>query len=324
VRAAMLNVECLSRIQELQSRLFDCSTPGGVVRSPTPTLLDLPDPTTLVALRSQSTAHTRVGVLSMGRVASTIMLGDAVVVPWPKLVQGDDTPPPCLSCTSHGWCMAIRSAVGTESAPVLPSTQSDLEQAALRRVSLMLVDSAGNAVTYSRVKARLLDEFGDDLVERIKPRVRGILRDAADEIDRQSTGSTPTPSDLGQSQNSGSSEPSWARTCLFETEPAPESAHGGGDDGGMTGPDADDEAGASSVDVTAMQQELDHWETELDKLEGTASEEEQTLQVSRSRRVWQHRLAGFLSVCEVGVAGGVHQRDRRTPSRFFSAGLSPC
>lgn len=260
----------------------------------------------------------------MGRVASTIMLGDAVVVPWPKLVQGDDTPPPCLSCTSHGWCMAIRSAVGTESAPVLPSTQGDLEQAALRKVSLMLVDSAGNAVTYSRVKARLLDEFGDDLVERIKPRVRGILRDAADEIDRQSTGSTPTPSDLGQSQNSGSSEPSWARTCLFETEPAPESAHGGGDDGGMTGPDADGEAGASSVDVTAMQQELDHWETELDKLEGTASEEEQTLRVSRSRRVWQHRLAGFLSVCEVGVAGGVHQRDRRTPSRFFSAGLSPC
>lgn len=205
------------------------------------------------------------------------MFGEAVVVPWPKPLAGREERdnPPCMSCTTHGWCMAIRDAAVTQHAPVLPSSMADLEQAALNKVALMLVDSAGNSVTYSRVKARLRDEFGEDLVDRIKPRVREMLREAAEETDRLSEPSTPSLSDLDASHNSGSSEPSWAHTCLFE----PSGSDGTVDSAAeQTSPDpADEDDGIT--DVGALQDELDHWETQLDRMQSAEDEEQETLVV---------------------------------------------
>ena len=101
------------------------------------------------------------------------MLCDTVQVPWPRDEGGDerDSGPPCLTCSAHGWCTEIRSAAGMRRASILPITMSDLEQAALRKVAQMMVDTTGAGVTYSRIKAKLLAEFGEDLVERIKPQV---------------------------------------------------------------------------------------------------------------------------------------------------------
>jgi len=224
--------------------------------------------------------------LNPGKSDAMLMFAESVVVPWPKFstTDRDGFLAPCLTCVSHGWCMAIRAAAETGEAPVLPSSQDDLEQAALRKVSQLLLNASGGTVTYSRVKAKLIDEFGSSLVDRIKPRVREMLQEAAEDSDRHTA--TASPSSEASTMTSSASEPSWARTCLFERtdtsndEDAAAAAADDAIDDVSSGRGAD-----SPVDVGALQMELDHWEDELDKLSCADSEEELTLKICLQTKV---------------------------------------
>jgi hypothetical protein len=111
-----------------------------------------------------------------------------------------------------------------------------------------------------------------------------MLRDVAEESDRISSMNSDEGKVIGASQATSGSEPSWARTCLYDHGTAAAAAADQEHDGPIfidVDVDMADTTARSPVqdtaDVPAMQLELEHWEIELAKLQGSETEEEETL-----------------------------------------------
>eukprot|EP00041_Stephanoeca_diplocostata_P013500 m.236927 g.236927 ORF g.236927 m.236927 type:complete len:474 (+) comp19360_c0_seq1:263-1684(+) len=281
-----------------------------------------------------ATTIQRLKELNPGKDASSLLLSTKVTVPWPKVEA------PCLTCTAHSWCTAVRAA---SSGTIDGNNDSDVEAvsrrnsaqnnmallraaedndtidaAAVAYAENLLSASRSNSgegthrqpLTYSRVKIKVQTEFGDVVAERVKPHLRGMLErlalendkmfsdaSAAEASDGYSAGidadvegtdddtckphsrdrvSTRKDSAIVPGKSTGTTEPSWANTCVYGA--AIDNAHVGVDADSSNTDCVDVAAPIRAQDVDDMKFEVEHWHAELKKITGD-TEEDDTLRL---------------------------------------------